>query len=973
LGPGSTAPGPNQLSATVTGGSNPSTTFTAYVPPVLDVDSSQVMGNTTLASSVAPNVLANDAGINGTPLTITTTGASATVRSGTLTLNADGSFSYLPPAGNVLRDSVQYTVSDTHLSSNGWIKLRFVGKVWYVESGFAGTATGRDVSPFVSVAAAEAVAAVNDTILVRTGSGTTGGGTLKNGQTLRGQGHNAAFSTTLNLQSVTLLPTGTAPTVGALTLGSGNTLRGFTDNGGITGTNFGTLTVAELAINSTAQALSLNNGTLSGNFNQVSSAGGTNNVSLTSVTTPVAVQLGSLGNALSGATGDAFVVSGGTGSFSYPGSISQAANAALLRVSNGHSGALSFSASLSASNGTGVQFDNADGTYTFPDATLTLNGGDAGIDILNGSSGTFTFASSAAIINPTNEAIRIDASSPIFTYPGQITKTNGSTGITVSNNSSGTISFGSRLKTITSTGSNIAVNLATNGTATINSADSLVITSATGNGYNATGGGTVNVTGSANTVSSTGGTAVRISSTTVGASGIIWKSVSASGGPNGIYLSSTGATGGSFSVTGTGTAGSGGTISGTSGGDGTTGGNAVYLQSVSNIRLARMQINDHSNHGIYGSAVTSFSLDSSVVNGTNGNSLSGAFNEGAVHFEQLAGVVLLRQNTISGGALDNVYVANNTGTPVLNRMQLVNNTLGGTINQDGVRITATVGTLNVTATGNTFTYWEGDAFDMLAQGTATGDLIFQNNTAHNGNVSPVSGSTNIAVGGGAFTYNISNNSFRGAAGAAIAVDESGSLVGSVSGTINNNQIGASGIANSGSSQGSGIFVQQLGAGTSTTKISNNTIRQINGSQAILVQVSDASAGGGNGTLNVTAIGNNIQEEGATVATRTAMNFNIGSVAGDAHSACLQIGGSGSEENSITNFDTNRYRVQHRFNTTIRMPGYAGSAYDVSAVGSYLTPRNDIGGQALTNNSSSSGTGGGYQNTAGGGSCPQPST
>ena len=54
---------------------------------------------------------------------------------------------------------------------------------------------------------------------------------------------------------------------------------------------------------------------------------------------------------------------------------------------------------LNATNGTGLQFNNADGTYNF-NGTTTLNGGDAGVDITNGSSGTFNFGTGVGITNP---------------------------------------------------------------------------------------------------------------------------------------------------------------------------------------------------------------------------------------------------------------------------------------------------------------------------------------------------------------------------------------------------------------------------------------------------------------------------------------------------------------------------------------------------------------------------------------------
>ena len=74
----------------------------------------------------------------------------------------------------------------------------------------------------------------------------------------------------------------------------------------------------------------------------------------------------------------------------------------------------------------GLQFDNADGTYNF-NGTTTLNGGDAGVDIINGSGGTFTFASGTAITSPSGTAYREDTSTATVNYNGTIAKTNTAT------------------------------------------------------------------------------------------------------------------------------------------------------------------------------------------------------------------------------------------------------------------------------------------------------------------------------------------------------------------------------------------------------------------------------------------------------------------------------------------------------------------------------------------------------------------
>ncbi len=89
--------------------------------------------------------------------------------------------------------------------------------------------------------------------------------------------------------------------------------------------------------------------------------------------------------------GSVFEFIGGMSNMTFNGDINQGNNASLIAVTAGHSGMLSFqNGNINATNGNGLQFDDADGTYNFT-SPITLNGGDAGIDILNGSDSTFNF------------------------------------------------------------------------------------------------------------------------------------------------------------------------------------------------------------------------------------------------------------------------------------------------------------------------------------------------------------------------------------------------------------------------------------------------------------------------------------------------------------------------------------------------------------------------------------------------------
>ncbi|WHU04196.1 right-handed parallel beta-helix repeat-containing protein [Sphingomonas sp. NIBR02145] len=143
------------------------------------------------------------------------------------------------------------------------------------------------------------------------------------------------------------------------------------------------------------------------------------------------------------ANGAGLTIAGGTGSFNFDStsSISQAGADAALSVSGGHAtGTLAYAGTIVASNGTGLQFDNADGTYNFT-GTTTLAGGDAGIDILNGSGGTFSFGAGTSILSPSGTAFNVSGSTAAITYSGSIIQTNNAALVSFLNHSGGTVTF----------------------------------------------------------------------------------------------------------------------------------------------------------------------------------------------------------------------------------------------------------------------------------------------------------------------------------------------------------------------------------------------------------------------------------------------------------------------------------------------------------------------------------------------------
>ncbi|MBZ9997835.1 hypothetical protein [Mesorhizobium sp. BH1-1-4] len=782
---------------------------------------------------------------------------------------------------------------------------------------------------------------------------------------------------------------------------------------GFTATGGGTINIAGSgnSIGTTlGQAINLDGVAANITLASTSSGGGANNVSLTNVTGTVG--LGGTG-ALSGATGTAFNISGGTASVTYGGGITQANNAALVGITGHTTGTVTFTGTLSATGGTGLQFDNADGTYNF-NGTTTLNGGNASVDILTGSSGTFSFGTGTSITSPSGTAFNVSTGSANVTYAGtitqgtagqrmivvadttggavnfttavanglndtagtgividgaagnvtvnnarlvgtagitilgdatnnatgtytfnnvaidtvagasnhafvidgdqgtpgnddvsaivnlnnvditnpggnvanirgmaggsvnfdsasSITRNDGGLGIAILSNAGGTINFGGTTKTL-STGVNAAVIMTSNTGAAINfTGGGLAITTTSGQGFNATGGGTVTVQGAGNTITSTTGTALNIANTTIGGSGLTFRSISTTGAASGIILNNTGASGG-LTVTGTGTAGTGGTIQ-TSTGDG------VSLTDTQNVSLSNMIISDNAGSGIHGLRVNGV-----VLNGLTLNSNADANTESGILFNELTGdashVTTFTNLTVSNSFTHNVQVINSGGT-------LANLVVsGGTFSNDGASQNAgsdfifesdtagVAGTPTMTLTVNGATFTGNNAYPGPGVIPGTGLFVIANDGTVNAHIGETTGNTfnnlnnginltqssNAGAGtGGNLNFTVKNNTVTNSDSTAINVFSSGDLARTLDGIIQNNTIGIQNVATSGSRVGFGIRVGHESLGVAKVLIDGNTIQSIGvngvsgGENIIVTQLVQP------GTVNATVTNNIIRD------------------------------------------------------------------------------------------------------------------
>ena len=671
-------------------------------------------------------------------------------------------------------------------------------------------------------------------------------------------------------------------------------------------------------------------------------------------------------------------------------------------------GTLSATSSNAAS--TGILLSDADGTVSF-NGTTTLNGGDAGIDVENGSSGTITFGGSSSVVNASGELIRIVSSAPTFTYSGGFQRTTGNAiGILAQNNTGGSITFNGDGTTLDgdaadvtkslSTGTANAVSLVSNGGTTFQFAGGMTMATTSGTTFNATGGGTVTITGAGNTVNSNGGgTAVNVQTTTIGAGGINLFSVNASGGgANGIVLSNTGS--GGFQVTGDGASdaanttrgrttarsgggtvalGSGGTITGKSG-------DAVSLSTTGAVVLRNMVISSNSGDGVQATSSSGVTIDNTRITGHTDNS--------ALFFTNVSAPVIvhseMENNAFGGGApgadIHNVRLISNTGTGSVTNSVIANTSAGA---ERQLQVYSTTGTLNLTVTNNRIAGSTlGDGVGVYAYGSSNITANFQNDSIHDnsafgidsGTETTQSATLNLTVNNSKFrnnfvgvtvahgssgtnTFSVTNNNFQNHGSVSVNINRLGAVsftsFGLFSGTVSGNVIGTAGVANSGSPLGSNAIDVKTNGNGGTTQVSivNNTIREI-GNDGIRVIGRDANTGH---TLHARVQNNNIANFHASALS--GIRGELGAAAGDKITMCLNISG-----NTVTNAPQNGIRVRSVAGgspppqITLTMPSYDGSG------STYLANQNPSA-TGLTANTSFANANAGSTTTAG--NCTTP--
>lgn len=431
------ASGEDATGVTFTDTVDPNTAFvggTLRATPVAVNDTYSATGNIRI-SVAAPGVLGND--FAGVPSATIAAPPVTSTNGGDVTLNADGSFTYNPPAGFEGADTFSYTLTNSEGSNSATVTINVSGMIWFINNNASCPCDGRLTNPFNTLASFQAVndgvgnhPAANDNIFVyESATDYVGPVTLLNGQRFIGQDATASLSAITGLTP----PGGSDPlpatnsgngtivnitTGNAITVASGNTLRGFIGGDSttdISGTGFGTLTISDVTLNGTGQALNLTTGTLAATFGSISSTdSATTGISLTSVsgslTTPTTtitnptgigisvdtssatLNFGNTTSTGSGDTGVSLLTNTGTITFGTLDITPDANQRGLLATDNSNT-ITSTGGAITTSGATAVEITRASGTtpLVISLTNVTASSATNGIKLTN-TSGSFTVA-----------------------------------------------------------------------------------------------------------------------------------------------------------------------------------------------------------------------------------------------------------------------------------------------------------------------------------------------------------------------------------------------------------------------------------------------------------------------------------------------------------------------------------------------------------------------------------------------------
>jgi Big-like domain-containing protein/putative Ig domain-containing protein/VCBS repeat protein len=633
---------------------------------------------------------------------------------------------------------------------------------------------------------------------------------------------------------------------------------------------------------------------------------------------------------------------------------------------------------------------------------VNVTGGTSALSLTN------VTATATGAINVSNASFLNTSAAEVLISQGNIPVTlaatatissNAGRSIDIQSRTGGTVTFNGA---ITDTGTGILLN--GNGTSTFSFSGGMTL-NGTGTTFTATNPsltGTLTITGT-NTIGATtpptSGTALNVTNVNIGASGLTFRTISASGGTKGIILNTTGS--GAFTVSGTGPAGTGGTIQNatsrgaefisvnsvtlndmnfTNNGIGGTVGSCgdalgatitgtfvtgascvsnVHLQTVTTVVLDGVVANDSDGHGLNGYQVGTLTLTGVTVE-RNGNEVG----EDGVQLVNSGGTVTVNgTSTFRDNASNQFEAQNGSGTATFNVsgafFGLTNFPTSGAAEapspgsgtaNSGLLISAS-GTANMTTnvTGSTFDENYANGYLSDTAGAATMNITL--GTALSGNTFTNNGVPIeiVNAASGALTYVIRNNTITNATAitgifATTAITGARSGAGSVmSGTIDDNTIGTPGTADSGCFVSGCDGISLPDSATSNTNVyhvtvTNNQINHVHG--GITSNIGGIS--GGQPRTSFVVTGNLIQNP--TAATQAnGFLINSGTLPDNVPQTCAEV--SGNTFNgawSALNGDSLRFRHRGAAGSTFRVRNWDGTGGATPGLENFLETTNTFG-------------------------------
>ncbi|MBV8516271.1 MAG: tandem-95 repeat protein [Acidobacteria bacterium] len=850
-------------------------------PPTANNDTWETEGNTELRVDVGPSatphvsdttpsgrgVADNDADtVEGDPFSVTgivgcadtTAPYVCSVAGGTVTMNANGSFSFMPSPG-ATSATFQYTVTDQPAagipaSATGTVTITIHDMIWYVNGGAPAGGNGTSASPFNSFAPLNGggdADVAGDYIFVHA-STVNGGIALEPNEKLWGEGVGLIIPRNLNGNGspTTLVAPGVKPLIAASV---GNAV----DVSSVSGVE-----IAGLAL----------------------SAPTGNGIDVTS---PIA-----------GAAAGARI---------YSNSITAAGQQGIDISAFGPIGTdVSIDSTSIVSTGTGIALFGSDGTVTFS-CTNTSIRSIAG-------SGITADASAADAFYVTGLAnVSVDGATPGagISVTGATFDANPSTAAFDTVNT-GTLNIGSSVDPVGTSGLTLTNASGDVAIGTLNSFAATQALGVAGSGL-FTGTTGLQLTSGGGSLAATAGVGLSVTNTTIGAANLSFTSVSAAGATNGIVLNNTGTTGG-LKVLGTGSANSGGTIQNTTS-------HGVLLTNTTAPSFNNVRVQNTGGSGVKGTQVNGFTFTNGSIasSGTAGGADDSniAFNTFTSGNEQnVSGVVTITGNTLTTALWNGIHIRNGNG--VLANVIASNNTItsatttaaskGTGINIELLGNASTVASLTKASFANNVisNFPSGGGIQILGgnanaagpAGTAGIDGDPANVVSITGNsikgLSPASRmGTNaivVSVGGkGQGNFAVNNNGAAGnpitnVLGAAILVGVNGNAHATVDTSSNvivaNNSLGSAGI-----SGGTGITFGNTDTPILSWTINGNSVSATDGNGILAV------ARGAAGQLK-TAITNNVVAAPLTGA-RPGIRVDAGTAASTDDAVCLSISGNTS--------------------------------------------------------------------------------